>query len=164
MKAELDQYVAYNLWANDKMAELLLGQPMEMLDAEVESSFSTLRKTVYHIWDAEKIWLNRLQGVSFDFWPSSKLSVDAPIDAFLEESKAYLAYVHAQLESRLQGDLEFEDTQGTAYVLSIAGIVMHTMNHSTFHRGQLVTMLRSLGVTELPKTDLIEYLRVQAKQ
>lgn len=160
MKANLDRYVSYNLWANKEIAQLLESLPNETLDVEVASSFSTLRKTVYHIWDAEKIWLKRLQGTSLDFWPSSKLTAAVPIRAFLEESEAYEAHVHGQLESTLMGDLTFDDTKGAPYTLPISGIIMHTMNHSTFHRGQLVTMLRGFGITELPKTDLIEYYRL----
>ncbi|MFL5753274.1 MAG: DinB family protein, partial [Bacteroidia bacterium] len=57
---------------------------------------------------------------------------------------------------------EYKNTKGEPFNTSNSGIIMHCMNHSTFHRGQLVTMLRGLGYEgAVDSTDLISYLRVQ---
>jgi len=43
-------------------------------------------------------------------------------------------------------------------------MIMHCMNHSTYHRGQIITLLRELGATEIPGTDMIAYIREIKKQ
>jgi uncharacterized damage-inducible protein DinB len=40
----------------------------------------------------------------------------------------------------------------------LAPILQHVVNHSTYHRGQIATMLRQLGTKAIP-TDLIAYHR-----
>jgi uncharacterized damage-inducible protein DinB len=37
---------------------------------------------------------------------------------------------------------------------------MHIFNHNTYHNGQLVTMLRALGVVTIPATDFIVWTRL----
>ncbi len=52
---------------------------------------------------------------------------------------------------------------GTAYFNSVEEIIMHVMNHGTYHRGQLITMLRMVGFTAVESTDFIRYLRMKEK-
>lgn len=158
MSSLLKQYASYNLWANEKFAEILKALDPKMLDIEVKSSFPSLRKTVTHIWDAELIWLTRLEGKA-GTWPPTAQFKDPGITDFLNASRAMLNYVESRSEEYFHASTSFKDSKGGAYTMNNAGILMHVFNHSTFHRGQLVTMLRELGTTELPSTDLIRYLR-----
>ena len=72
MKNFLVSLCAYNIWANKRILEYLHLQPADLIDRETISSYSTIRKTVYHMWDAQLIWLNRLQGISLSSWPSAE--------------------------------------------------------------------------------------------
>ena len=68
MKETLLQYAKYNLWANSRMIEVLAKLSEEKLDMEIESSFPTIRKTVWHCVRAEDIWLQRLNLVGNPVW------------------------------------------------------------------------------------------------
>src|SRR6186997_1671151 len=61
MKELLKQLAAYNQWANQKLTDLIISLPEEKQTAEVPSSFTSLYKTVLHMWDAESIWWQRVK-------------------------------------------------------------------------------------------------------
>ncbi|MES1222732.1 MAG: DinB family protein, partial [Bacteroidota bacterium] len=58
----LKRLVKYNLWANKRIAEVMMNTDGALLSKEIASSFPSIRKTVFHVWDAEFIWLKRLYG------------------------------------------------------------------------------------------------------
>ena len=62
MKQLLVSFCRYNLWANKKIIDTLQLLPNDIVDAQVNNSFTSIRKTIYHIWDAQVIWLSRMQG------------------------------------------------------------------------------------------------------
>ena len=61
MKELLKQYAAYNIWASQRMLEVILALPEEKQQAAVQSSFNSLYKTVLHMLDAENIWWQRMK-------------------------------------------------------------------------------------------------------
>jgi uncharacterized damage-inducible protein DinB len=160
MKPLLSQYTSYNVWANNLFANLLSQLEPALLDKEVISSFPSLRKTVYHIWDAELIWLARLKEQTIA-WPPTAQLVNPGIRDFVNGSKAFDEFVRLQDEPFLASTLSYKNVKGEGFSNPNAGIIMHVMNHSTFHRGQLVTMLRTLGHAQIPSTDLIAFLRTK---
>ena len=159
MQTHLKHLVNYNLWANKKFVEVLVNINYEVLDKEIVSSFSSIRKTVFHIWDAEFIWLKRLQGISLNAFPSSNYTGETAIDKFLECSEEFANTVNEADLDFFEKRCTYKQLSGKEFTNSHTQIIMHCMNHSTFHRGQLITMFRQIGITTLPKTDLIEYFR-----
>jgi uncharacterized damage-inducible protein DinB len=158
MKQLLTQYTAYNLWANTIFADLLKGLEPALLDKEVISSFPSLRKTVHHIWDAELIWISRLKNQTIS-WPPTAQFKSPGIHEFVNASASFDEFVRLEDEEFLMETTVYKNIKGQEFSNPNAGIIMHVMNHSTFHRGQLVTMLRNLGHTQIPSTDLIAFLR-----
>ena len=69
IKNLLQTFAQTNLKANKQITDLLKDH-MPKMDIELINSFSTLRLTLLHIWDAETIWLKRLKGESLDGFPS----------------------------------------------------------------------------------------------
>ncbi|MCI0450107.1 MAG: DinB family protein [Chlorobi bacterium] len=164
MKELLLKYTNYNLWANTKLTGFLKNIKPELLDKELLSSFSTIRKTVYHIWDAEQIWYNRLSGTSLTDWPSESFngSFDGFVELFTGQSQLFIDFVQSKSEAELTQDFEYKSMEGKPNKNPVCDTVLHCMNHSTFHRGQLITMLRNLGHTELSSTDFITFIRETA--
>ena len=160
MKELLNQYARYNQWANKQMINTLLQMPAGAVDKEIESSFPSLRKTVYHTWAAEDIWLQRLQHVAKPVW------VAAAFDGTFEEachnweqvSAQLTHYVTAMEDTALHNVLHYHDTKGNAWHRPIWQVVQHVNNHATYHRGQLVTMARQAGATVIPPLDFILYM------
>ena len=163
MHSLLIEYTSYNLWANERIASVLRSLDAKVLDAELKSSFTSIRKTVHHIWDAELIWLSRLENNKLE-WPPTAHFIDPAIDEFLDTSRDLHNYVESRSREYFHTSTSFNDSKGTPYNMNNAGIIMHVANHSTFHRGQVITMLRELGQTELPSTDLIRYLREKSER
>lgn len=160
MKKIIFQQVKYNAWANKKIAALLATIDVALIDKEIVSSFPSIRKTVHHIWDAELIWLSRLKKQNANWPPSSEFKNPA-ISDFANTSKDFIAFVELCDEEFLNLRTNYKNVAGKEFSNSNSGIIMHCMNHSTFHRGQILTMLRQVGITTIPQTDLIAYLREQ---
>lgn len=166
MKSLILDYVLYNLWANRRICSLLEKAGEAVADKEQSSSFPTLRKTLMHIWDAETIWHKRMNGESSPAWPPHKDfkgSLGELCNGLLEQSGQLVRMVEQIEDNALFESFFYTDIKGNAHSNVHWQTLMHCINHSTFHRGQLVTMLRGVGMTELVPTDLIAYFRERSK-
>jgi uncharacterized damage-inducible protein DinB len=159
-REEAQQLFAYDAWANAEAFAAAEALSEEQLTATIASSFPSVRSTLGHIVAAEWIWLRRWLGES----PSAP---PAWVEqASLGELKAQLAAIEAErarfLEDRTEADLEqpvpYRTLKGDADSEALSGQLRHVVNHSSYHRGQLATLLRQLGRVP-PGTDLIAYLR-----
>jgi uncharacterized damage-inducible protein DinB len=161
LRSQLIKMTKYNLWANTKISEFLLKLDPALLDKELISSFNTIRKTLYHIMGAESIWLSRLNGISPTRWPGENYSgtdIEA-INSFTEQSEKLVSYAESCTEDSIQDIVKYSSLDGIKFENTKCDILHHVINHSTFHRGQLITMLRNVGYTDLSSTDYIQYLR-----
>ncbi len=161
MNYTLQKHLAYNLWANGKFVEIIKNTDDNLFEKEVTSSFPSLKKTICHVWDAEAIWLSRINGVSPSSWPSQTFNGTKYecLDGFLNNTKNFADFFSDKDDAFNEKKIIFKTMSGEEASETIEGIVFHVVNHGSFHRGQLVTMLRTLGVTQIPSTDLIRYLR-----
>jgi uncharacterized damage-inducible protein DinB len=161
MNYTLQKHLAYNLWANGKFVEILKNTDDNLFEKEVISSFPSLKKTICHVWDAESIWLSRINGVSPTAWPSHNFNGNKAqcLQGFLNTSEELVDFFADLEDTYTEKRINFKTMHGEEASETIEGIVFHVVNHGSFHRGQLVTMLRTLGVTQIPATDLIRYLR-----
>jgi uncharacterized damage-inducible protein DinB len=156
----LARYVNYNIWANKAIADFLVDKDQNLLDKEIISSFSSIRKTIFHIADAQHIWIQRLKGTSPSDWPSKTMRPDEAITSLINTSMLFALHCENKSDSFWNEVISFATMDGTQYKESVANIIMHVNNHSTFHRGQLITMFRQVGFEgKMPRTDLIAYLR-----
>jgi uncharacterized damage-inducible protein DinB len=166
MKPLLNSYATFNYWANENLLNTILSIGENKLDEQIISSFDSIRKTVYHIWDAENIWLRRWNGVPIDGWPSKNFTGGMQLckNEMLGNSKSLLEYVVNAPDQQLDKNFQFKLMNGTEGESMYWQSFMHVFNHGTYHRGQLVTMLRQVGVTEIPQTDYIAFVRTTTQQ
>jgi uncharacterized damage-inducible protein DinB len=164
MDTHLIKLCRYNLWANDRICAWIKKAETKV-DDELTSSFPTIRKTLYHLWDAQFIWLTRLNGESPNTWPSHsfKGNLDEAIEGVKKNSSEFIAFIENLKPEDYQRRVEFKALDGTSFFNTVEDIIIHVMNHSTYHRGQLITMLRMVGFTAVESTDFIRYLRVLEK-
>jgi uncharacterized damage-inducible protein DinB len=163
LESMLRDYAAFNTWANRQMVEWLQSCPQETLLRETASSFSTLKDTLLHIWSAEDIWLQRLQSVSparFLFQEFTG-STEEVLNGLLNTSTAFETYVRNLPDPDFHEICAFKLLNGTADGRPRSQMIQHCMNHSTYHRGQLVTMGRGFGLDNPPATDFIRYIRLR---
>lgn len=160
MKTLLLSYAQYNLWANNRVSDFLKSLPDEQWDKEIVSSFSSLRKTLFHSYGAQAVWILRLQGNSLSSFPKAdSLNETQLIDGLLDTSKKLIEFVEGSSDSFLQSTIKYKNLAGDEFSNSVADIIQHVINHSTFHRGQIITLLRQLGHTKLFATDYIAFCR-----
>lgn len=156
-------YTSYNVWANKQLGEVAIGLEDFDFDAEVNSSFTSIRKTFLHIWDAEYIWLSRIQELPLKNIPSKFFTgtKDGLIKQLLDTSSAFDEMAACQDILSLERVIEFKLLNGDSNRSKIYEAIMHCMNHSTYHRGQLVTLFRQAGIKIIPSTDLMKFTRLQ---
>ena len=155
MKPLLDHYADYDRWANTRFVERLIGEIPAVLDAHAPRSFSSLRATLLHIRDAENAWWGRITGTSTT-WPAED---SQEIVSVVRHAERFNALVHELDEAGLMENRTYKDLRGNAHVQPVWQMVMHCLNHSTQHRGQLITQMRSLGLADIPANDLVVYQR-----
>ena len=161
LESLIKDYTTFNVWANTEIINWLKSKPLELMEQEVPSSYPNIKLTLLHIWGAEKIWLERLQGIT----PSSFLSqtfqgsTEDVFEGLLQISVAFNDYVALLPTEELNEMHDFRLLNGTEDRRSRAHMIHHCMNHSTYHRGQIVTIARNLGFTDPPSTDFMRYLR-----
>ncbi|MEP6674132.1 MAG: DinB family protein [Ferruginibacter sp.] len=165
MKQLLQQYAAYNYWANQKITNVVSGIDDEQLHREIVSSFNSIYKTLVHYWGAESIWLLRMQEVSQKNIPAlSFAGTGAELnDNIIAQSGLWKKWVHEITEEELLKNLSYKNLAGESFVQPVYILVNHVFNHSTYHRGQIVTMLRQVGVTTIPSTDFTTFTRLNIK-
>lgn len=161
MKEIYLQYVKYNLWANRHLAELFSTLTDEEAEQHIESSFPSIKRTILHIWDAEVVWLTRLKEGQISDFPSKNFEGDFKeiLEGWLSHSAEFLSHVDGMAEEDFSKSFSFKTISAGTYTHRAAEMIHHCMNHSTYHRGQLITFARQLGVEKPPSTDMIFYLR-----
>lgn len=156
------QYARYNVWANKRLTGVMLQLPAEALEKPMNSSFPTLYDTALHIYSAEFIWLQRLQLVEKPEWVQGNFQEDFETltQRWLEASQALVLFTEKQFNDAVFDHVvQYYNLQKQSFKTTVSGILHHVFNHSSQHRGQLITMLRQAGVAKIPALDLIVFLR-----
>ena len=161
MKEMLTQYATYNIWANNEMLKQILLLTKEQQHQEIVSSFSSLYKTCYHMYDAENIWWQRLKLMEHITRPSDnkEATMQDVANAWQQQSKIWLEWVSKTNEAQLTHVFAYQNTKKEQFKQPVHEMLLHVFNHATYHRGQLVTMLRQLNIEEIPQTDFIYWCR-----
>ncbi|MGK0364779.1 MAG: putative damage-inducible protein DinB [Saprospiraceae bacterium] len=156
------KYAQYNLWANNKLRKLLSANEDILISKKVISSFPSIRKTIQHFWGAEKIWLLRLNGVSPTVLSAYNFDgiLERMYQNWCKESLNFLTFIEYQLEEWFDESTEFLDTQGDLHEIKNCEILQHVFNHSNYHRGQVVLLMRQLGMTNMEGLDYIAWARL----
>jgi uncharacterized damage-inducible protein DinB len=158
--AQVRELFAYNAWANRKLFSALAGLSAEDYKRDLKTSFGGIDGTVNHIVWAEELWLRRWQGA-----PPPSVAQGRDLDS-LAAARARWETIEAD-RARFLGALDDAGLATTIVVKPSAGgefrhplreTLLHTTDHSTYHRGQIIAMLRQLGRTP-PGTGLITFYR-----
>ena len=162
-RTELQHLVGYHYWARDRMLAALDALPPETYVRPLGNSFASIRDTAVHIYSAEWIWLERWHGTS----PSVALRTeDFPDVAALRGAWTALETKMREYVAGLDGDrvnerVAYRNLAGVAAESSRWTMLQHVVNHASYHRGQVTTMIRQVGETAPAPQDLIAYYREQ---
>ena len=150
----------YNAWANRTIFDAAGGLPGEQYFRDLKSSYGGVHGTLAHIVWAEQLWLHRWLGKPNPTVPQgtdlrSLGDVRERWEAVELERGAFLATFAAP---RLEETRLVKPSSGGEYVHTFRQMFRHFINHSSYHRGQIVAFVRQLG-HQPPSTDLILYYR-----
>lgn len=161
MKKLLMQYASYNLWANQLITGCINNLSDDQINKEFKSSFPTIFSTLGHLWDAESIWWQRIKLSDNVEWPFKTFSgsVLELGNNLFEQSKKWKEWVESASEKTLEHEFLYRNSKRDRFKQPVHEMLMHLFNHQTYHRGQLVTLLRGVESEKVPNTDLIAFLR-----
>jgi uncharacterized damage-inducible protein DinB len=161
MKELLLQFSGYHLWANGLLLAVINELPPEKQQAIVKSSFNSLYKTVLHIWEAESIWWQRLKQQEQVIRPGDNFSggMKEVGEELMQQSAQWNEWVANCNELALQQAFVYKNSKKEQFEQPFYQVLLHLFNHGTYHRGQLVTLLRQLEVEKIPATDFIVWSR-----
>jgi uncharacterized damage-inducible protein DinB len=153
----------YNQWANRKILDACAALSPEQFSRDLGASFQSVQGTLVHIYGAEWVWQERIAGRWHPTLPAaSGFPVFASVRAKLEEKdRELIDYVSKLTPPEIESVLQYKNLEGKEFSSPIWEILHQLSNHGTYHRGQIVTLLRQLGAKGV-STDLIGFYRERA--
>lgn len=146
--------LAYNQWANQRLVRAAGTLQTQELTRDLGASFGSVKGTLVHILGGEWHWLRLFHGKPAGKLPAAEDFADAAAlaDAFPSLEREQREFVDSLTDDLLGGQ---RNVRGRDYTL--AHLLQHVLNHSTYHRGQVSTLLRQLGYSP-PATDFRVFL------
>jgi len=163
MLSRLDEFrelFAYNAWANRQLFDAAAALPEEQYQRDLKSSHGGVHGTLAHIVWAEHLWLNRwLKQPNPTVYQGKDLLTLADLRARWEQVEAERGALLGRLgEAQMDETRTVKPSTGGEYLHTFGQMFRHTVDHSSYHRGQVVTMLRQVGAVP-PVTGLIFFYR-----
>ncbi len=160
---EMAMLYEYNAWANRRQLEAAGKVATEDFLRPMGSSFGSLRDTIAHIYGAEWVWLERFQGRSPGSLPDGGEFQDVVSlrEKWADLEARLLGFVGTLTQEDLNRVLEYKTLKFGAYSNPLWQSMQHLVNHGTYHRGQVTTLLRQLGAQPM-LTDLMHFYREHA--
>ena len=159
--ADLQTLVDYHYWARDRLLQAVEPLTTEQYTRELGNSFSSIRDTLVHLYGAESVWYGRWEGESPDGLPTADTFPDlaALRDAWHAQEQRIRALVHRFGEDGVNRVIEYRMFDGRPSAQPFCHMLQHVVNHGSYHRGQVTTMLRQLKAAPPRATDLIAFYR-----
>lgn len=144
----------YNWWAHGRLLEAAGALPPADVTRDLGGSLHSVRETLLHTLWVELMFMRRWRGLPASDMPSPPtLDSVAAIAATWQDLEGERASYLAQLTpADLDRPVSYTDSRGRAISLAMWQTLLHVVNHSTYHRGQVASQLRQLGRVP-PATD-----------
>ena len=151
----------FNYWAKDRILGVVEKLTPEQFTKDLKSSHGGIHGTLAHTLGAEDIWLKRWKGTAITGFLKPE---DVPTFADLQNrwkmvAMEILGFCHTlKSDDDINKVIVYKDLKGNEYRQPLYQLMQHLVNHSSYHRGQVVTMLRQLGVQPIG-TDMVGFFR-----
>jgi uncharacterized damage-inducible protein DinB len=157
---EIRPLYEYNAWANRRSLAAAEKLTAEQFIKPMGSSFSSVRDTLAHVYGAEWIWLERFQGRSPSALPNAGQfpDLDTLRETWLVHEERLIAFVGGLSQEDLDRQIEYKTLKYGVYSNPLWQSMLHVVNHGTYHRGQVTTLLRQLGAQPI-LLDLMHFYR-----
>jgi uncharacterized damage-inducible protein DinB len=153
----------YHYWARDRMLDAVAALSVEQYERPMGSSFPSVKDTADHVFSAEWIWYERWMGRSPGADQRPALPDLGALRAVWSRKESEVRALLASMEREgLNRVYEYRTLAGVEMRSKFWEMLVHMVNHATYHRGQVVTMIRQLGAPSPAATDMIAYFRQRA--
>jgi len=148
----------YDRWANSRLLQLVSRITPENLNKQLGSSYGSIKDTLTHILDCEMGWLMRWKGIAPQtvLQPSEFPDFRSIQEKWMEVENDQRNFVSKLSDDVLQEPVIYEDN-GKTIEYPLWQMIHHLVNHSTYHRGQVVTMLRQIGADAIT-LDFLDFI------
>jgi uncharacterized damage-inducible protein DinB len=162
-KDDLQRLVDYTVWANHRVVRAAATLTVDEFKRDLGSSHGGVRGTLAHMVGTEWIWLERFKGISPDRGPDEAefpdiLAVKERWGVIEAHRADWLASLR---EDQVSAVIAYKNLKGEPNAVPLWQIVQHMTNHATYHRGQVITLLRQLGARAVG-TDMVTWDRERA--
>lgn len=151
----------YKAWANKIIFEMVLALPSEESAKQRATRFGNMIHTLNHVYVIDQVFQAHLQGKPHAF--TARNTPTHPPLATLwakvsELDQWYVKYVEALTTEELLTPIKFDFIGGGSGTMTREEMILHVVNHGTYHRGFVGDMMYQAGVTP-DATDLPVFLR-----
>jgi len=164
-RSDIRHLFDYTEWANDLVMDAAAKLPDDDRHRDVGISHKSIFGTLLHMAGAEWIWLERWNGRSpagkeaWSLWTTESCAdLETLEKRWRDVVDRRAQFISGLDDSRLMAELSFKLLSGDPNSMRLIDQMQHVANHATLHRGQIVGMIRQLGI-DPPSTDLLFYLR-----
>jgi uncharacterized damage-inducible protein DinB len=163
-RTEAQTLIDYNYWARDRLMESVSQLSPEQFTRDLGSSFRSVRDTLAHLHSAEWAWYSRWLGDSpMGLLPAERFPDVASVDTGWRELEGQVRAFFDPIDDRgLQRIVDFKSLTGVPGSFPLWQLLQHVVNHGSYHRGQVTTMIRQLGAPPPKSQDLIAFYRERA--
>jgi uncharacterized damage-inducible protein DinB len=160
---DLQDLLDYHYWARDRMLTALDPLTVDEYTRDLGSSFRSIRDTAVHAYAAEWVWYARWQGESPTalIKPETFPDVSALRAAWLEHEIKMRAFLDVMGQRGLDEMMPYTLFSGDRGESVFWHMLQHVVNHASYHRGQITTMLRQIGAAPPKSMDLIAFHRTR---
>jgi uncharacterized damage-inducible protein DinB len=150
--------LSYNAWANRRLLQASDALPRDLLERDLAASHRSLWGTLLHMAWGEWLWLGRWLTTAAPGEDPGRSRSLAELEArWAEIARQQMACIDGLTAAALDRPVSYESPQGTTWTYALGEMVRHLVNHSTYHRGQVASLMRQLGATP-PATDYLIFL------
>jgi uncharacterized damage-inducible protein DinB len=163
-REDVAKLFAYGRWANALALESAASLAPDEFTRPIGGSFGSVQGTLAHLCGADWVWLERFHGRSPRELPAAEevTSLAALRARWTQVEDGLRAFADTLTPERLAQPLSYVSFKGDPFTYPLGETLTHLVNHGTYHRGQIATLLRQLGKSPAT-TDYSRYLAVLAK-
>ena len=157
----IQEKLAYNQWANQSTVEWLQQQAPGLYEKQVISSFPTINKLMHHMMEAQKYYFSILREEEETY--EEEIETKIVFEELAKIDRELISWLSSQPIDTIDKIISLKRSPFVeAY--TVATLLTHMVNHSTYHRGQLIALRHQLGMSEAPKVDYYRYFIAQMQK
>lgn len=155
-KVHCEELFNFHLWRQQRIIELLKTLDTEYFSKQLSGSFGSLFIVLKHLVWAEKVWLGRVN--NNEVATMRDQNVEGMLADWQGVTQKWISLIEKTDDTDFESSVRYFTSKGEEYHNSLFEIVIHLIDHSTYHIGQMMNAIRAFGM-EPVSTNYIHYLR-----